>query len=200
MNRTRIVIFAKAPVPGQVKTRLIPALGAEGAAGLAETMLRDTWRVATLVTAADTELCVAPPAGHTHWQGRLPFGAKVSDQGEGDLGQRLERAAARVLGEGDGVVFIGTDCPELDTSRLKAACRALETHDAVIHPTFDGGYALLGLKRFDASIFRGIGWSGSDVAHETMSRIQALAWSLHLGETLRDIDEPEDLHHLPVSG
>ena len=91
------------------------------------------------------------------------------------------------------ILLIVTDCPALDRHRLRAAAEALLTHDAVIHPTLDGGYALLGLRRFDSSLFAGIGWSGPDVAADTIARIEALGWSLHVGDTLRDIDEPEDL-------
>lgn len=192
--QNRIVIFAKAPVPGQAKTRLIPALGADGAARLAQQMLLDTWSTASSVLVASAELCVTPEPSHADWSGRLPRRAvEVTDQGGGDLGERLARAAARVIGEHERVLLIGTDCPHLTERRLRDACWELEGHDAVIHPTFDGGYALLGLRRFDPSIFAGIAWSTASVARETIGRIKALGWSLHLGETLRDIDEPEDL-------
>jgi rSAM/selenodomain-associated transferase 1 len=127
----------------------------------------------------------------------LPSGAApISGQGKGDLGQRLASAAERVIAGGERIVLIGTDCPGLTTSRLTDACRELEGHEAVIHPTFDGGYALLGLSRFDPSIFSGIEWSSSSVAGETIGRVRALGWSLHLGETLQDIDEPADLEGL----
>ncbi len=124
--------------------------------------------------------------------------APVRGQGEGDLGQRLACAAERVVAGGERIVLIGTDCPGLTTRRLTDACRQLEGHEAVIHPAFDGGYALLGLSRFDPSIFSGIEWSTSAVAGATMGRIRALGWSLHLGETLRDIDEPADLEGLEL--
>lgn len=195
---THIIVFAKAPIPGKAKTRLIPALGAEGAAELAQRMLIDTCRTAASVLLAETELCITPAPGHPEWEARLPPRMTLTDQGDGDLGQRLARAAERVTQEGDRVILIGTDCPQLTRRRLHDACRELDAHDAIIHPTLDGGYALLGLKSFDASIFEGIGWSGPDVARETMARIRALGWSLHLGATLRDIDEPEDLPHLRV--
>jgi uncharacterized protein len=191
--RTRIVIFAKAPVPGRVKTRLIPALGPEGAARLALRMLRDTVREALKVETAEVELCVEPSPSHADWQDLLPE-ARLTEQGPGDLGERLARAAERVTGEGKRIVFIGTDCPALDERRLRDACRSLESHDAAIHPTFDGGYALLGLDRFDPSIFSAIEWSTASVARVTIGRIKALGWSLHLGEMLQDVDEPEDLH------
>ena len=197
MSGTRIVIFAKAPVPGRVKTRLIPALGPEGAAALARDMLLATWRAAESVTTADTELCLSPDPDHPDWEGLLPPGASPTAQGEGDLGERLARAARRVASEGDRVIFVGTDCPALTASRLEGACRELERHDAVIHPAHDGGYVLLGLKRADDGLFRAIPWSTPSVARETIARIGALGWSLHVGETFRDVDEPDDLQYLP---
>ena len=188
---TRIVVFAKAPVPGRVKTRLIPALGAEGAAALAGAMLAGTIEEA-LATGLAVELCGEPDAAEWH---EPRSGLGLTAQGEGDLGERLARAAQRVGGD-DRILLIGADCPELDRRRLAAAAEALERHDAVIHPTHDGGYALLGLKRFDRSIFEGIDWSTARVADQTVARIEALGWTLRVGEMLRDVDEPADLSHL----
>ena len=190
---TRIVIFAKAPVPGKVKTRLIPAIGAEAAAGLAAEMLDRAAREALDSDVGAVELCGDPEVGHRGWLGQVPPGLIRTSQGEGDLGERLARAAKRVIAGGESVLLVGTDCPELDRLRLAAAAAALEGHDAVIHPAADGGYALLGLSRFDTSLFEGIAWSTASVAAETMARISALGWSLHVGETLRDIDVPADL-------
>lgn len=183
---TRIVIFAKQPVPGWVKTRLIPALGADGAARLAAEMLARTVAEAD-ATGLDVELCGEPdPAAW--FEGPVALTA----QGEGDLGERLARAAERVLAD-EPVLLIGADCPELDRSRLAAAADWLDRFDAVLHPAEDGGYVLLGLRRFDASLFEGISWSGPEVAEQTAARIEALGWSLGIGETLRDVDEPVDL-------
>ena len=190
---TRIVILAKAPVPGKVKTRLIPAIGAEAAAGLAAEMLHRTGREAVASEVGAVELCGDPEVGHRDWLGQVPLDLIRTSQGEGDLGERLARAAKRVILGGESVLLVGTDCPELDRHRLAAAAAALERHDAVIHPAADGGYALLGLSRFDPSLFEGIAWSTASVAAETMARIAALGWSLHVGETLRDIDVPADL-------
>jgi rSAM/selenodomain-associated transferase 1 len=188
---TRIVLFAKAPVPGRVKTRLIPALGAEGAARLAADMLEHTVEEA-LASGLAVELCGEPdPAA---WYSGPPL--HLSAQGEGDLGQRLHRAAARVLAE-EPVLLIGADCPALGRHRLRAAAGALEHHDAVLHPAEDGGYALLGLRRFDATLFEGIAWSTSSVAAETLARIHTLGWTVDIRETLADIDEPSDLHRHP---
>lgn len=194
MNSTRIVIFAKAPVPGRVKTRLIPALGEIGAARLAHRMLLATIAEAGAAGLSAPELCATPDHAEPEW---LPFlvdaAIRYSDQGEGDLGERLGRAANRVIGAGEAILLIGTDCPALDRLKLRAAAAALLTNDAVIHPTVDGGYALLGLRRFDPTLFEGIAWSSATVAAETISRIDALGWSLFTGETLRDVDVPADL-------
>ena len=184
---TRIVIFAKAPVPGRVKTRLIPALGADGAAKLAAEMLTHTVDEA-LASGLDVELCGEPdPIGwyegsHVH----------LSAQGEGDLGKRLHRAAERVLAR-EPVLLIGTDCPALKRVRLRAAGEALAKHDAVIHPANDGGYVLLGLNRFHPSLFDGVAWSTDADEAQTLKRAAALGWSVDVRTTLADVDEPSDL-------
>ena len=190
MRQARIVVFAKEPVPGRVKTRLIPALGEEGAARLAAAMLARTIEEA-LATGLPVELCGEPDAAT--WSDAP---ATLTAQGEGGLGERLARAARRVLDGGEAVLLTGADCPGLDRERLAAAAAALDAHDAVLHPAEDGGYVLLGLRRFDPSIFTGIGWSTPSVCAETMERLAALGWSLGLREALRDVDEAEDLPSL----
>lgn len=190
---TRIVIFAKAPVPGRVKTRLIPALGLEGAAALARTMLEDTIREASAAAVGPVELCTCPSPDHPDWHGHLPSGVATSAQGDGDLGARMAHAAERVIAEEGSILLIGTDCPELDRHRLREAIHQFKSHDVVLHPAHDGGYPLIGLKRFDPSLFDGIAWGGPTVTADTIRRIKALGWSLWLGKTLRDIDEPADL-------
>jgi rSAM/selenodomain-associated transferase 1 len=187
---TRIVVFAKKPVPGKVKTRLIQALGPEGAARLAAQMLERTVEEAQ-ATGLSVELCGEPDAA-SWFEGDV---AKTG-QGAGDLGQRLARAASRVLFE-EPLLLIGADCPSLDRRRLRAAADSLAAYDAVIHPAQDGGYVLLGLARFDASLFEGIAWSTASVGADTIARIEALGWTLDVRATLTDVDEPADLHRLP---
>lgn len=196
---TRIVIFAKAPVPGSVKTRLIPALGEVGAARLAQQMLSDAVAQAKAAGLATPELCATPHPDDPLWAGYLPPGVWLSNQGPGDLGQRLANAARRVIEGGERILLIGTDCPELTGRRLCEAAAHLESHDAVIHPARDGGYVLLGLARTDVSLFTDIAWSTDTVAAVTIARIRALGWSLLVGETLQDIDEPADLEAARVS-
>lgn len=189
----KIIIFAKAPVPGFAKTRLAPLLGAEGAAALARQMLVSTCIEAGAVQGATVELCIASAPGQRLWTGPLPRGAdRLSDQGEGDLGARLARAAGRALFEDERILLIGTDCPELRRERLQGALRALDEHDAFINPARDGGYVLLGLRRYSPALFSGLEWSGPQVAAETIARMESLGWSYGIGKTLRDIDDPAD--------
>lgn len=193
-GKTRIVILAKAPVPGKAKTRLIPALGADGAGILAGQMLTHAIAEARAAEVGHVELCTHPDPSHPDWDRFIPHYLPLSSQGPGDLGARMSRVARRIIRGGEKVMLIGTDCPDLDRHRLVAAALALDKHDAVILPAEDGGYVLLGLARYDPSLFKGIAWSTGTVAADTIARIEALGWSLHVGETLRDIDVPTDLH------
>jgi uncharacterized protein len=198
MAPVRTLVFAKAPRPGLAKTRLIPQLGAEGAAALARRMLDHMLASACAASIGPVELCATPAPEDPAWHGIvLPAGVACSAQGEGDLGERLARHARRVLGGGEALLVVGTDCIELDAMALRAAAQALHRHDCVLHPTLDGGYALLGLTRFHDSLFTDIAWSTASVASTTIERIERLGWSLHRAALLHDIDEPADLRHLP---
>lgn len=195
---TRILVFAKAPEAGRVKTRLIPGLGAQGAAELAKQLLHHTLAQALAARLGSVELCASPAPHEAAWRGAaLPAEVLQSEQGEGDLGARMARAAQRALRADGAVMLIGTDCPSLDAPRLRRAAQHLARHGAVLHPAHDGGYALLGLTRFDATLFSDIAWSTTTVAATTRARFAALGWPLHEAETLHDIDEPIDLAHLP---
>ena len=156
-------------------------------------MLEGTIVAALEAGIGPVELCADPSPDHPDWHGLMPAGLETSGQGEGDLGARLSRASARILAAGEKVLLIGTDCPSLEARQLREAATALETSDACILPAEDGGYVLLGLTRHDPSLFENISWSGPQVASNTIGRIAALGWSLWVGETLRDVDEPADL-------
>lgn len=198
MKPVRILVFAKAPVPGRVKTRLIPALGEVGAARLAARMLGLALEQALAAGVGSVELCMSPGPASPDWSAiPLPPVVATSDQGEGDLGERMAQAARRGLEGGNAVLLMGTDCPGLDKDRLREAAVRLADHDAVIHPAEDGGYPMLGLRAFDAGLFADMPWSTPAVARLTLERIAALGWRVWVGETLRDIDEPGDLVWLP---
>jgi hypothetical protein len=144
------------------------------------------------------ELCVAPDCDDRFWQDfDSPPGVLLSSQGAGDLGERLSRASKRALAENKPVLLIGTDCPQLTAARLHAAAQALGEQDAVLYPTRDGGYALLGLNFFDPGIFQGIAWSTAQAAQQTRARLEMCGARFRCLETLCDIDEPADLEFLP---
>lgn len=201
MKTVRTVVFAKAPLPGHAKTRLIPALGEAGAARLARRMFELALEQARVADIGPVELCMSPAPDAPAWSGiTIPAGIETSDQGEGDLGERMARAARRVIERGEAVLLTGTDCPDLTAARLAEAARQLNTHDAVLYPAQDGGYPLLGLRAFDISLFRDIPWSTDVVARLTLERMASLKWRVWTGQTLRDIDDPADLVHLPWAG
>lgn len=199
MSRSAVVIMAKAPVAGLAKTRLIPALGAEGAAALAKRMLAHAAQVAADATADMLEVCVAPDVTHPAF-GRLvrDHGLQLTTQGDGDLGQRMHRAFVRLLALHDRVVMIGTDAPALDAACLREALGALTEHDAVFVPALDGGYALIGLRQPQACLFDAMAWSTAEVMSSTRDRLKAAG--LHWAELppVADVDEPADLVHLPA--
>lgn len=191
----RIIVFAKAPVPGRVKTRLIPALGADGAAALAREMLQRTLDISLSSRIGEVELCMDPGPADIAWQDiMLPPDMPLSSQGQGDLGERMARAVHRCI-DRTPVILIGTDCVDMNKALLREAADALATADAVINPCADGGYALFGLNRFHASLFEGIAWSTSSVASRTLTRLAALGWRVHVGREVRDVDNPHDLDY-----
>lgn len=199
MSGLRIVIFAKAPLPGFAKTRLVPALGEDGAARLAERMLRHTVTEALAAEVGEVELCVTPEQNSQEWQSlRDPaWTVDWQAQGDGDLGARLARATERSLAERGAVLLIGTDCPGLTRDHLRVAAARLQSHNAVIIPSADGGYVLLGLTQYRPRVFQEISWSTDTVAFETLCQIGALGWTVAQLPMLRDIDEPADLVALP---
>ncbi len=199
MNNVRVIVFAKAPRPGAVKTRLITALGPQGAATLAKRMLEWTLAAAVGARLGPVELCMSPAPGSSEWYGvAIPDGIEMSAQGEGHLGERLARAAERGIARDERVMLIGTDCPALSATLLRKAAAALLETGAVIYGTADGGYALLGLSRYEELLFRGIPWGGPEVAAATLRRFAHLNWPVHVGRTLHDVDEPQDLAQLPA--
>lgn len=187
-------IFAKAPIPGRVKTRLAEEVGASTAAEV-------YWQLGRRVVAA------AAGSGHhtTVWftpQGEGAFVREWLDgigpvelrpQAGGSLGVRLASAFARHFAEGaERAVIIGTDCPGIDRRLITAAFRALGSFDVVLGPAVDGGYYLLGLREPQPALFRGIAWSTGAVAAQTRARAAELGLACHLLRPLRDVDRARD--------
>jgi rSAM/selenodomain-associated transferase 1 len=195
---TPIIVFAKAPRPGAVKTRLASALGAEGAARLHERLVARTLATASASGVGPVELCCAPDASDPRLAAlALEHGAALTGQGPSDLGRRMHCAVERVLSQEQAALLVGSDCPALVPDHFREAARALaEGDDAVLGPAEDGGYVLIGLRRVNASLFERIGWGGPDVLRETRARLAALDWRWRELATLWDVDRPEDLARL----
>ncbi|MDH5536468.1 MAG: TIGR04282 family arsenosugar biosynthesis glycosyltransferase [Betaproteobacteria bacterium] len=201
-TETRVVVFAKAPEPGAVKTRLIPPLDAEGAAALHARLMERV--MATACTAAVGTVVIACTPGTDHPFFRYcgaRYGAALEPQGEGDLGARMLTVTRRALAASTAVILIGCDCPALTPEHLRAAARALrQGQDAVVAPAEDGGYVLIGLARTDGALFHDIPWGGAQVMADTRRRLDALGWRWSELDTLWDVDRPQDYERLVVSG
>lgn len=197
---TTLIVFAKAPEAGLVKTRLITALGPAGAARLADRLLRHAVQQALAAGLGTVDLCVSPDAGHPVFA-ELAASAtlQVSLQGEGDLGQRMSGAFCRVLAHDRAALLIGTDAPAVDAACLRRAAAALHSHDAVFVPAADGGYALVGLKRPAPALFDGMQWSHAQVMADTRAQLAASGLRHLELPTVHDIDRPADLTHLPAA-
>ncbi|MCC6210606.1 MAG: TIGR04282 family arsenosugar biosynthesis glycosyltransferase [Burkholderiales bacterium] len=193
-----VIVFARAPTPGRVKTRLAPLLGREGAARLHERMLERAIRTAVAARCGEVELHGAPGATHAFFRGlRGRFALRLRAQGRGGLGARMRRAFARALRRHAYVILIGSDCPALRPADLRAALRALRAGaDAVLSPVEDGGYALLGLRRAAPELFAGVRWGRNRVLAQTRSRLARLGWRRRELRTLWDVDRPRDVARL----
>ncbi len=198
-DRCRVIVFARAPEPGKVKTRLIPALGDAGAAALHRRLVMHCLREATDAKLGPVELWCAPDTGDPFFREcERRFGVSLRSQGEGDLGVRMRRAFEAVLARTSRAILVGSDIPGLSAQYLRDAERALARgDDVVIGPAEDGGYALIGLLRCHAELFREIPWGDPKVLPETRRRIAALRWRLSELSALWDVDRPEDLVRLP---
>ncbi len=198
MKPVRIIIFTKAAQAGFTKTRLIPALGKQGAANLAKKMLIHTLSQSLEAGVGPVEMCVTPQPTDSIWQEFAVLGdLEYSDQGTGDLGERLSRVTQRVIDRGESLLIIGTDCTQLTATHLQRAKESLDNFDSILIPATDGGYVLFGLNFFHASLFESIKWSTDTVYAETTERLETLGRTIKIFPSMNDIDEPKDLKFLP---
>lgn len=192
MVRPRLALFTRYPEPGVAKTRLIPALGATGAAALHKRLTERTvavLRAAAPADAIEIHFTGASDAAFRAWLGDdLHYVA----QPEGDLTQRLVSALAPAP-----VIFLGADTPDLSAAHVRAAIAALADHAVVIGPADDGGYYLIGMAEADDFLLTDIAWSTPAVRPETLRRCAARGIAPVLLEALADCDRPEDLARWP---
>lgn len=194
----RLLVFAKAPVPGRVKTRLIPALGAHHSAALQRQLSEHTLAFATHTRLCPVEMWCDPDTHHPFFKRcRGRFGVILRQQRGPDLGVRMYHALAATLRHARYAVLIGTDCPGMAVEDLHEALTALSTDaDVVIGPAEDGGYVLIGVRRCSLRLFSGIAWGGDQVLRQTRSRLQTLNWQGRELAFRWDVDRPQDLERL----
>jgi len=196
MTNTCLCLFAKAPISGKVKTRLLPALSEQQACRAHKVLLQH---------------CIAK-IQHTDWQSQLwstdisdpymqenaqQYALSLHEQHGLDLGERMANAAQQSLENFDYVVIVGTDCPSLDITIINDVVKKLQAGvDVVLGPATDGGYVLIGLSVMDSRIFTDINWGSGQVLELTRTRLQEAGLTWYELAEQRDIDRPDDLYYL----
>ncbi len=190
-----LLVFAKAPVAGQVKTRLIPDMGQERALSIYTELLTRTLHTASKARFLETHVYVSGDVGHAYFRRyQNQHAVKLYKQQGQDLGQRMFNAFQAALDRHPYAVLIGSDCPSLTCSDLTMANDYLQNNaDIVLGPAADGGYYLIGLKNNHRQLFTEIKWGKEDVFIDTCAKIAALNWDLRLLSKRWDVDTVADL-------
>ena len=191
MQEALIAIFAKVPEPGSVKTRLIPSLGPERAAGLAEAFLEDTVTRMRRLEWAECIIAATQPFQRGYFKPH-----EVWLQSEGDLGERLEKVLRLALKRRKTVLAIGSDTPNLPLQFLHHARHALATAGAVLGPSLEGGFYLIGLKDCPVGMLEGIQWGHSTTLAATAAKLDQFGMKTALVNPWFDVDSPADLERL----
>lgn len=202
MKDCSIIVFAKAPIPGQVKTRLVGSLGAWEAAQLYERLAFQTLQTSLLSDVGPVTLWCAPSTEHPFFR-RCADELKVElrTQSEGDLGRRMADAFRETLSVTTAALLIGTDCPGLTQEDLRESSLVLgQKADAVVGPTEDGGYVLIGLRTLAPSLFEGVPWGTEEVLVDTRRHLRNLGWTWHELIVRWDVDRPEDVKRMIAEG
>ena len=193
----RVILFAKAPVAGAVKTRLIPVLGAKSAARLHQRMVTRALQTLTAAAVGPVELCCAPDTSHAFFaECRQRFGVTLKPQCDGDLGKRMLHAFDAALLITPRALIVGADCPSITVNDVRDAAAQLAYFDATLIPADDGGYVLIGAHCTHQNMFEGIDWGNATVLVAQRERFRAIGWRWHEGATRWDVDRPEDLARL----
>lgn len=197
-HRRELLVFGREPRAGETKTRLIPALGADGAARLYEAMLRRTLVTGSQVSVDRRSLWLDAWLPNSEVRADAEHrGFAVRHQSGTSLGERMTHALGEALNACGSAVLIGSDCPDFSTGYLEQAFAVLERHDAVLGPAADGGYVLIGMKQVAGAVFERVDWGSAAVLEQTRGRLRDLRWRWAELPTLHDIDEPGDLGRLP---
>ena len=195
VERDVLLVFARAPEEGRVKTRLIPHFGPVMATEIYRELLHMALAAALWSNWSQVQIWCAADASHSFFdpyrqEPRISFHHQCS----GDLGRRMAHACAAALRDADHIALMGTDCPALEHHHLNLVRdRMRGTHDLVMIPALDGGYVLIAMRETCSGIFEGVEWGTGKVAEQTLARCQEMRLSCLEMPALRDIDTPEDV-------
>jgi rSAM/selenodomain-associated transferase 1 len=195
-----LMIFCKAPIPSQVKTRLIPELTAEQAAELHIELSMKTLQRATQSRLCPVQLWCAPTTDHEFFNAsKSAYPVALKQQQGADLGQRMHHAFCSALADYSHALLVGCDCPSLTEQDLEQALAALnQENEVVLAPAEDGGYVLIGLNRPQPELFDNMPWGTARVLDETRNRIERYKLRHHELSKQWDLDTPEDLERYRV--
>jgi hypothetical protein len=189
-----ILVFSKAPVVGQVNTRLVPYITAEQAASLHEELTHDRLRMCTSTGLCDVQLWCSPVTDHPFFSDcRQRYGVRLYTQTGNDLGERISAALQKMLGPYKKIIIIGTDAPALEIDTIEAVVNELEHRDIVLVPAEDGGYVLLAASKHHQDLLVDVPWGTESVLANTVRNIGRLGLSYSLLGECWDVDRPEDL-------
>jgi rSAM/selenodomain-associated transferase 2/rSAM/selenodomain-associated transferase 1 len=194
-----VAVMAKAPQAGFAKTRLIPLLGASGAARAQRKFTLNTLHTAQQFAGKAATLWCAPHTQHRFFRAlSSTVGVTCAAQSEGDLGEKMRAIVTQHFAQPNAasLLIMGTDCPLLSPGHLQRAAAALAGHDAVVIPAEDGGYVLIGLRRCVPQVFNNITWSTSQVMAQTRAQLRLAGASWQELPALWDVDEPADWQRL----
>jgi rSAM/selenodomain-associated transferase 1 len=193
-----IMVFARAPVPGKTKTRLIPALGTEAAAHLHAYLIDRTLSLLMAIDNVNVTLWCMPSPDDAFFQSCAErYGVGLSAQHGDSVGSSMHHAFGKALESAPWAIVVGTDCPELQIDDVQRAIEAMQNGmDAVAGPAYDGGYYLLGLRQASSHLFENIPWGTEQVWAMTQDRLHTLGWSWETIARRHDLDRLEDLEYL----
>jgi rSAM/selenodomain-associated transferase 1 len=194
MPQPALMIFAKQPLPGQTKTRLLPDYTPEQAAAIAEVLIRETVGLAVSTWPGEIYLCGAPDTDHPLFAALArDFRLRLLDQRGADLGARMLEALRFGIERHGAAAVLGSDVPHCRWDVLDEANAHLAQGRSVLGPTEDGGYYLVGLQQPHEALFTRMAWGGPTVLNDTLARAAAIGLEFEMLSPLRDIDTAADL-------
>ena len=189
-----VLVFSKAPVAGEVNTRLTPYISHQQAAELQRELVHNRLEMLASSNLCQFQLWCAPDTDHPFFnECASQYGIDLNTQSGIDLGERMLNASRAMLNNYNKVIIIGTDAPALGGDHIGRAIKELDNHDTVLVPAEDGGYVLIGISEHREGMLSDIAWGCGRVLEQTMQNLERLGLQYRLLDSCWDVDRPEDL-------